>query len=115
MRLLPALVFVLAVAGGASASPWTAPDSTRPAPWGGRAPAPAIAIPMQILQPPPPIAQIPLEPGGAPPADPGYSDPYVPWTYNDDGDGGGSGPGGGPGCGGTDAGSSDSCGPSGDF
>jgi hypothetical protein len=65
MRALLASLFVLAVAGSASASSlsapnstpsvlyaanvWTAPDSTRPAPWGGRAVAPLTTIPLNFV------------------------------------------------------------------
>jgi hypothetical protein len=65
MRSLLASLFVLAVAGSASASSssapnstpsvlyaanvWAAPDSTRPAPWGGRAVAPLTTIPLNFV------------------------------------------------------------------
>ena len=45
MRLLLSALLFTSLAAPAFASPWNAPDSTRPAPWGGRARAPQVLIP----------------------------------------------------------------------
>ena len=119
MRLSLSLAAILLTGGAslASASTWTAPDSTRPAPWGSRAPASSVVIPWSMTVP------VGVDPVSGEPiyANPGYSDP---WTDGDrDRGGGGEGIGdGGPGpdgpdgpasCGGPDAGGGGSCGPGG--
>lgn len=82
MRLsLPlAAALLLGGAGIASASTWTAPASTRPAPWSARGPAPAVMIPWSA---PAGGGTIAIDPDTGVPSwtDPGY-------TWDGGGDGG---------------------------
>jgi hypothetical protein len=48
MRPLLSALLLASLATPALASPWNAPDSTRPAPWGGRARAPQVLVPWSI-------------------------------------------------------------------
>jgi hypothetical protein len=106
MRLLLAALLLVGSAPLALASPWTAPDSTRPAPWGGAARAPQVIIPWII-------------PSGGP----ATVDPLTgAVTWNDysggegtggegtGGDGGGGASSDGASCGGNDSSGADSCG-----
>lgn len=99
-------------ANSAFANPWTAPDSTRPAPWGARGPAPVVITPWYAVP----------NSGSTPVIDPHTGSPiwYDIGPIWDSGGGGGEGGGGGYGdssasCGGSDPSGATSCSPSSDF
>ena len=132
MRLLLSVLLLASPVAPALASIWNAPDSTRPAPWGGAARAPQVLIPWA----PPfggpssggPFSGGPSS-GGPSSIDPITDEQATTWTDLSGGEGTGGYSGGGDSssssgdssssssdsssaCGGNDS-SSNSCGPSG--